>query len=141
MFFVFMSTARVIAEAGSMTSDIAKGSDAVKSVFESLDRQSRINPDDEKGEKPAKLQGNIDVKDVYFAYPSRPDVMIFNKFSLSIKAGQRVALVGESGSGKSSIIGLIERFYDPFKGVVTIDGRDIREFNLRSLRQRIGLVG
>ncbi|GLJ36715.1 hypothetical protein SUGI_0738890 [Cryptomeria japonica] len=141
VFLVLMSTARVIAEAGSMTSDIAKGSDAVKSVFEILDRESRINPDDENGEKPAKLQGNIDVKDVYFAYPSRPDVMIFNKFSLSMKEGQRVALVGESGSGKSTIIGLIERFYDPLKGVVRIDGRDIKGFNLRSLRQHIGLVG
>ncbi|GLJ36714.1 hypothetical protein SUGI_0738880 [Cryptomeria japonica] len=141
IFLILMSTARVIAEAGSMTSDIAKGSDAVNSVFAILDRKSRINPDDEKGEKPAKLRGNIDLKRVCFAYPSRPDVMVFNKFSLSIKEGQRVALVGESGSGKSTIIGLIERFYDPFKGAVIIDGRDIKGFNLRSLRQHIGLVG
>ncbi|KAH9290787.1 hypothetical protein KI387_034904, partial [Taxus chinensis] len=140
-YFILMSTARVTAEAGSMTSDIAKGSDALISVLDILDRKSSINPDDEKGEKPVQIQGNIDVKNVDFAYPSRPDVMIFNKFSLVIKAGKRVALVGESGSGKSTIVGLIERFYDPLKGVVRIDGRDIRTFHLRSLREHIGLVG
>ncbi|GLJ36728.1 hypothetical protein SUGI_0739320 [Cryptomeria japonica] len=140
-YFVLMSTARVIAEAGTMTSDIAQGSDALISVFNIFDREAAINPDDGEGEKPEKIEGNIDVRNVDFAYPSRPDVMIFNKFSLSIKAGQRVALVGQSGSGKSTIIGLIERFYDPLKGVVRIDGKDITEFNLRSLRQHIGLVG
>lgn len=69
---------------------------ASRNTFEILDRKTCIYLDDENGEKPAKLQGNIDVKDVYFAYPTHPDVMISNKFSLSIKEGQRVALVGES---------------------------------------------
>ncbi|KAH9321488.1 hypothetical protein KI387_016127, partial [Taxus chinensis] len=140
-FFILMSTAKVKAEAGSMTSDIAKGSDAVISVFEILDRESRIDPHDKNGKKLDKIEGHIDVVQVDFAYPCRRDAMIFKNFCLSIEAGTTVALVGESGSGKSTIIGLIERFYDPLEGMVKIDGKDIRTFNLRSLRQHIGLVG
>lgn len=140
-FFILMSTGKVLADAGSMSSDIAKGSDAVKSVFGILDRESLINPDDEKGEKTDKIEGNVEVKNVDFAYPARPNVIIFKNFCLRIKAGTSMALVGQSGSGKSTIIGLIERFYDPLKGTVRIDGRDIRTFNLRSLRKHIALVG
>jgi ATP-binding cassette subfamily B (MDR/TAP) protein 1 len=67
-------------------------------------------------------------------------VIIFKGFSLSIQPGKSTALVGQSGSGKSTIIGLIERFYDPLRGVVKIDGRDIKTYNLRALRRHIGLV-
>lgn len=67
--------------------------------------------------------------------------MILRDFCLRIDAESSLALVGRSGSGKSTIIGLIERFYDPLKGVLLIDGQDIRSFNLRSLRQHIALVG
>eukprot|EP01018_Ginkgo_biloba_P022725 Gb_08708 [translate_table: standard] len=110
---------------------LAKGSDAVKSVFAILDRNSRINPNDEEGMKPDKIEGNVEVKNVDFAYPSRPDIIILKNFCLRIKAGSSVALVGQSGSGKSTIIGLIERFYDPLRGTVKIDGRDIKTYNLR----------
>eukprot|EP01018_Ginkgo_biloba_P022724 Gb_08707 [translate_table: standard] len=140
-FFILVSTGRVIADAGSMTTDLAKGSDAVKSVFATLDRNSRINPDDEEGMKPDNIEGNVEVKNVDFAYPSRPDIIIFRNFCLLIKAGRSVALVGQSGSGKSTIIGLIERFYDPLRGTVKIDGKDIKTYNLRCLRHHISLVG
>eukprot|EP01018_Ginkgo_biloba_P016173 Gb_10216 [translate_table: standard] len=140
-FFILVRTGRVIADAGSTTSDLAKGADAVQSVFAILDRNSRINPDDPEGLKPKKLDGNVEVKNVGFAYPSRPDIIILRDFSLKIKAGSSVGLVGQSGSGKSTIIGLIERFYDPLEGRVTIDGEDIKRFNLKCLRQHIALVG
>eukprot|EP01018_Ginkgo_biloba_P016172 Gb_10215 [translate_table: standard] len=139
--FILVRTGRVIADAGSMTSDLAKGADAVQSVFAILDRNSRINPDDPEGLKPEKLEGNVEVKNVDFAYPSRPDIIIFRNFCLSINAGSSVAVVGKSGSGKSTIIGLIERFYDPLRGQVMIDCKDIKRFNLRSLRKHIALVG
>ena len=124
-----------------MSNDIAKGSDAVKSVFGILGRESRINPDDERGEKTDSIDGNVDLRHVDFAYPARPDVRILKNFCLTIKAGKSTALVGQSGSGKSTIIGLIERFYDPLKGSVRIKGTDIRNFNLKSLRKHIALVG
>jgi ATP-binding cassette subfamily B (MDR/TAP) protein 1 len=131
----------MIADAGSVTSDLAKGSDAVTSVFEILDRNSHIKPDDNEGTKPDIVQGTVELKNVDFVYPARPKAMILRNFCLKINAESSVALVGRSGCGKSTIIGLIERFYDPLDGKVLIDGKDIRSFNLRSLRKHIALVG
>ncbi|VAI45143.1 unnamed protein product [Triticum turgidum subsp. durum] len=139
-FMILVSTGRVIADAGSMTTDLAKGADAIASVFAVLDRVTEIDPDNPEGYKPEKLKGEVDIRGVDFAYPSRPDVIIFKGFSLSIQSGKSTALVGQSGSGKSTIIGLIERFYDPVRGMVKIDGRDIKTYNLRALRRHIGLV-
>ncbi|XP_024987433.1 ABC transporter B family member 15-like isoform X2 [Cynara cardunculus var. scolymus] len=139
-FMILVSTGRVIADAGTMTNDLAKGSDAVRSVFAVLDRYTLIEPEDPDGKKPEIITGHVELRDVYFAYPSRPDVMIFNRFSINIEAGKSTALVGQSGSGKSTIIGLIERFYDPMKGVVKVDGRDIKSYHLRTLRKYFALV-
>ncbi|KAG6395999.1 hypothetical protein SASPL_142133 [Salvia splendens] len=139
-FMILVSTGRVIADAGTMTNDLAKGADAVGSVFTVLDRYSLIEPEDPDGLNPGKLIGRVEIEDVDFAYPARPDTMIFRGFSLSIEAGRSTALVGQSGSGKSTIIGLIERFYDPISGVVKIDGRDIKTYDLRSLRKHVALV-
>ncbi|KAL5722395.1 ABC-type xenobiotic transporter [Ranunculus cassubicifolius] len=139
-FMILVSTGRVIADAGSMTTDLAKGANAVGSVFAVLDRYTRIEAEDPEGYQAEKLSGHIELHDVHFAYPARPNVMIFKGFSLSIKAGKSTALVGQSGSGKSTIIGLIERFYDPLKGMVRIDGKDVRSYHLRSLRKHIALV-
>ncbi|GLU01999.1 hypothetical protein SLE2022_192720 [Rubroshorea leprosula] len=139
-FLILVTTGRVIADAGSMTSDLAKGSDAVGSLFAILDRKTRIDPEDPAGFFPEKVTGHIEICDVDFAYPSRPNMIILKDFSITIEAGKSTALVGPSGSGKSTIVSLIERFYDPLKGMVKIDGRDIRVYNLRSLRKRIALV-
>ncbi|KAJ9135221.1 hypothetical protein P3X46_032429 [Hevea brasiliensis] len=139
-FMILVSTGRVIADAGSMTTDLAKGSDAVGSVFTVLDRYTKIEPEDADGLKPEMIMGHVELRDVNFAYPARPDVIIFEGFSIKIEAGKSTALVGQSGSGKSTIIGLIERFYDPIRGIVKIDGRDIKSYHLRSLRKHIALV-
>lgn len=140
-FFILMSTGKNIADAGSMSSDLARGSNAVKSVFAILDRKSEIEPDNLDGVKVKKgLKGQIDLNRVYFSYPSRPEQLIFQGLSLKIDAGKTMALVGQSGSGKSTIIGLIERFYDPMKGTVLIDDKDIKSYNLRDLRSNIALV-
>lgn len=139
-FMILVSTGRVIADAGSMTSDLTKGADAVGSVFAVLDRYTKIEPEDPEGYKPEKITGHIELIDVGFAYPARPNVMIFTGFSINIEAGKSTALVGHSGSGKSTIIGLIERFYDPIRGSVKIDGRDVKMYNLRSLRKHVALV-
>ncbi|KAK9188805.1 hypothetical protein WN944_020210 [Citrus x changshan-huyou] len=141
-FFLLMSTGKNIADAGSMTSDIAKGSSAIRTIFTILDRKSEIDPEDPKAnediEEPTK--GFIELKNVFFSYPSRPDQMIFKGLTLKIEAGKTVALVGQSGSGKSTIIGLIERFYDPQSGSVMVDERNIKSYNLRKLRSCIALV-
>ncbi|KAL6634547.1 hypothetical protein ACP70R_027218 [Stipagrostis hirtigluma subsp. patula] len=139
-FIIVVTTGRMIGEAGSMTTDLAKGAGAVASMFAILDRQTEINSDDPQGYKSRKLKGEVKIINVDFAYPSRPNVIIFKGFSLSIQPGKSTALVGRSGSGKSTIISLIERFYDPLTGVVKIDDIDIRSYNLQDLRQQIGLV-
>ncbi|KAM0958186.1 hypothetical protein EV1_023274 [Malus domestica] len=139
-FMILVSTGRVIADAGSMTTDLAKGADAVGSVFAVLDRYTKIEPEDPEGLEPEAITGHIELHNIHFAYPSRPDVMIFKCFSIKIEAGRSTALVGQSGSGKSTIIGLIERFYDPIKGEVKIDGRDVKSYHLKSLRKHIALV-
>uniref|UniRef100_M1A3L6 Multidrug/pheromone exporter, MDR family, ABC transporter family n=1 Tax=Solanum tuberosum TaxID=4113 RepID=M1A3L6_SOLTU len=140
-FFILLSTGKDIADAGSMSSDLARGGSAISSVFKILDMKSEIPPEDPQGMQAKNpIKGKIELKHVYFSYPSRPEQVIFHDMSPKVDAGKTVALVGSSGSGKSTIIGLIERFYDPTKGLVLIDDRDIKIYNLRSLRSQMALV-
>lgn len=92
------------------------------------------------GRKLNRLEGHIQFNNVSFSYPSRPEVTIFDKLSLDIPAGKIVALVGGSGSGKSTVISLIERFYEPLLGEILLDGTNIKELDIKWLRQQIGLV-
>lgn len=140
VFMVLMVSANGAAETLALTPDIVKGGRAIRSVFEVLDRKTEIDPDDPEAVKVPAVKGDIDLKHVEFYYPSRPDVPIFKDLTLRVRAGKSLALVGASGSGKSSVIALIQRFYDPVSGRVHIDGKDIRKYNLKSLRRHIGLV-
>ncbi|CAM8936252.1 unnamed protein product [Rhodiola kirilowii] len=146
-FFILVSTGKVIAEAGSMTSDLAKGSAAVASVFAILDRQSliqgsskQVGDKDSKTTNMPKMEGRIEIRNVHFAYPSHPETPVLRNFCLEVKAGQSVGLVGKSGCGKSTVIGLIQRFYDAEKGSVRVDGVDIREMDLQWYRMHMALV-
>jgi ABC-type multidrug transport system fused ATPase/permease subunit len=89
---------------------------------------------------PEKIDGEIEFKNVTFAYPLKPDVNVLKNLSTKIEKGKVVAIVGHSGSGKTTISNLIQRFYDPKEGSITIDGTDIRDFNLQWLRRAIGFV-
>ncbi|KAB8095808.1 hypothetical protein EE612_024017 [Oryza sativa] len=144
VFFMLMTMGRVIADAGSLTSDLAQGGDAVRSVLDTLDREPTIKDDDNDNERKKKkrkeIKGAIEFKNVHFSYPTRPEVAVLAGFSLEIGAGKTVALVGPSGSGKSTVIGLIERFYDAQRGSVLVDGEDIRSYSLARLRSQVALV-
>uniref|UniRef100_A0A0D3E6E5 Uncharacterized protein n=1 Tax=Brassica oleracea var. oleracea TaxID=109376 RepID=A0A0D3E6E5_BRAOL len=98
IFTVFVSTGRVIADAGTMTTDLAKGSDAVGSVFAVLDRSTAIDPENPNGYVPDKIKGQIRFHNVDFAYPTRPNVVIFKDLSFEIDQGKSTAIVGPSGS-------------------------------------------
>ncbi|TVU14182.1 hypothetical protein EJB05_37631 [Eragrostis curvula] len=140
VFVVLVITANSVAETVSLAPEIVRGGESIRSVFAILNNRTRIDPDEPDTEQVETVRGEIDFRHVDFAYPTRLDVMVFKDFSLRIRAGQSQALVGASGSGKSTVIALIERFYDPLAGKVMIDGKDIRKLNLKSLRQKIGLV-
>lgn len=118
----------------------AAGRAAAYKMFETIERKPEIDPFDSKGKILSDICGDIELRDVHFSYPARPTEHIFSGFSLSIPRGTTAALVGQSGSGKSTVISLIERFYDPHSGEVLIDGTNLKEFQLKWIRSKIGLV-
>ena len=92
------------------------------------------------GISPDHVEGKVEFRDVTFTYPSRPDVVVLENFSVEANVGKTLALVGPSGCGKSTSVQLIQRFYDVNEGVVLLDGNDLRDLNLQWLRRNIGVV-
>ncbi|KAF4350529.1 hypothetical protein F8388_014990 [Cannabis sativa] len=137
---VWLGGKMIIERASPCLSAFATGRAAAYKMFEAMNRKPRIDAYDSNGKILDDINGDIDLRDVYFSYPARPDEQIFNGFSLSIPSGTTAALVGQSGSGKSTVISLIERFYDPQSGEVLIDGINLKDFQLKWIRQKIGLV-
>ena len=107
---------------------------AAEQIFEIVDRKPLIDTNPATGLKLSDdLEGNINLNKGEFSYPTRPDTPVLNKISLMVKAGQRVALVGESGCGKSTVIQLIQRFYDLDNGCLNIEDQDIKSLNLHTI--------
>ncbi|PRQ39670.1 putative xenobiotic-transporting ATPase [Rosa chinensis] len=140
VFFALTMTSIGLAQATSLAPDASRGRVSAASIFAILDRKSKIDSSDNSGMTIANLKGEIEFHHVSFKYPSRPDVHIFNNLRLTISHGKTIALVGESGSGKSTVISLIQRFYNPNSGHITLDGIKIQKLQLKWLRQQMGLV-
>ncbi|KAK4210841.1 P-loop containing nucleoside triphosphate hydrolase protein [Rhypophila decipiens] len=119
---------------------IATSISAASKIFQVIDRASPLDPSSDAGMVPPVLIGHIELRNVTHVYPSRRKRLAMDKVSINIAAGKMTALVGASGSGKSSIIGLLERFYEPIQGSITLDGHDIKDLSLRWLRQQMSLV-
>jgi ATP-binding cassette subfamily B protein len=118
--------------------DFMKSLGAAERVFEILDRTPTIPS--ASGLRPATSRGRVDVEQVRFAYPSRPDVPVFQGIDLSLAEGEAVALVGPSGAGKSTVAALLARFYDPLAGRILFDGADVRTLDPQWLRRQIATV-
>uniref|UniRef100_A0A452HCY5 ATP-binding cassette sub-family B member 10, mitochondrial n=1 Tax=Gopherus agassizii TaxID=38772 RepID=A0A452HCY5_9SAUR len=113
----------------SFYTELMKGLGAGGRLWELIERKPEL-----------PFNGALEFKEIHFAYPTRPEISLFQDFSLSIPAGSVMALVGPSGSGKSTIVSLLLRLYDPISGTITVDGVDIRQLNPLWFRTKIGTV-
>ena len=107
-----------------------------KRIFDLLDRNEEIDSNEKL--KDIQLNGDVEFKDVWFAY--NDEEYVLKNISFKINSGESVGFVGSTGSGKTSIINLINRFYDFQKGTILVDGNDIKDYNLSSLRSNLGMV-
>ncbi|XP_030613516.1 bile salt export pump isoform X2 [Archocentrus centrarchus] len=140
VFFGVLMAALNLGQASPCLEAFASGRAAAKTIFDTIDREPEIDCLSEEGHKLEKVKGDIEFHNVTFHYPSRPEVKILDNLSMQIKAGETTAFVGPSGSGKSTTVQLIQRFYDPKEGMVSLDGHDIRTLNIQWLRSLIGIV-
>ncbi|KAJ4899962.1 ABC transporter B family member 9 [Raphanus sativus] len=138
--FAVLTGGMSLGQASPSMNAFGAGRAAAYKMFETIQRSPKIDAYDMSGSVLEDIKGDIELRDVYFRYPARPDVQIFAGFSLFVPNGTTMALVGQSGSGKSSVISLIERFYDPESGEVLIDNVDLKKLQLKWIRSKIGLV-
>ena len=120
--------------------EVSAASGAAERLFEILRVKSQITAPAHPVALPQPARGDVGFDNVSFAYPSRPDVLAIDKVSLSVKAGEKVAIVGPSGAGKSTLFHLLLRFYDPARGTISLDGVPVRSADPVDVRARIALV-
>ncbi|CAF1593208.1 unnamed protein product, partial [Adineta ricciae] len=141
MVFAFaMFALQALRVVGMLSRRISASISAAEVFFDLFDRKPLIDNTSNTGHELVNFRGEISFDYVHFVYPARPATVVLNKLQLNIKSGQRIAIVGASGCGKSTIIQLLERFYDVTHGRLFFDGVDIQQLNLQWIRSRLGLV-
>ena len=118
---------------------VGQGMSAAKRILPIIDNKNLIDPNEDKSIIDFK-NGDIEFKDISFNYSSNQENKVLNKINIKINGKKMTALVGQSGSGKSSLLSLIPRIYDPKSGILEIDGQNIKNVNLHSLRKEISIV-
>lgn len=136
---VTLGTTSVMLVAPQLQS-ITNASSAASELFSVIDKPSLLDPLSPEGMQPTSCAGEIQIRDLRFAYPTRPTAQVLQGLDLSIPAGKTTALVGPSGCGKSTLVGLLERWYQPASGQILVDGHDITEYNTKWLRSNFRLV-
>ncbi|KAM8924525.1 bile salt export pump-like [Pelodytes ibericus] len=140
VFLGVLVAAMNLGQASPCLEAFASGRAAATIIYETIEKRPVIDCMSDEGHKLDRVNGDIEFHNVNFHYPSRPDVKILSNLNIVINPGQTTAFVGPSGSGKSSAVQLIQRFFDPSYGKVTLDGHDIRTLNIQWLRSLIGVV-
>ncbi|XP_067305159.1 ATP-dependent translocase ABCB1 [Pseudorasbora parva] len=140
VFFSVMIGSFSLGQGAPNLESIAKAQGAAYEVYKTIDMPRPIDSSSKEGHKPDHVKGDIEFKNIHFSYPSRKEVKILQGMSLKVPHGKTIALVGASGCGKSTTIQLLQRFYDPDSGEVTLDGHDIRSLNVCWLRENMGIV-
>ena len=120
--------------------DLQRAAGATERLVELLTTPSTIIIAPQPTRLPQPARGAVSMQQVRFAYPTRPDTLVFDGFDLEIAAGEKVALVGPSGAGKTTVFQLLQRFYDPLAGKICIDGIDLTTADLNDVRRHIALV-
>uniref|UniRef100_A0A8D1UK67 Multidrug resistance protein 1 n=1 Tax=Sus scrofa TaxID=9823 RepID=A0A8D1UK67_PIG len=139
VFSAIVFGAMAVGQVSSFAPDYAKAKVSASHVIMIIEKTPQIDSYSTVGLKPNTVEGNLTFNEVVFNYP-RPDIPVLQGLSLEVKKGQTLALVGSSGCGKSTVVQLLERFYDPLAGKVLIDGREIKELNVQWLRAHMGIV-
>ncbi|KFY79451.1 hypothetical protein V499_01580 [Pseudogymnoascus sp. VKM F-103] len=138
--FILVDASFIISQVAPFLQLFATAAVSYGKVVETIDRPSRIDGTSDEGLVLPAVAGEIELRNVGFAYPSRADVPVIHDLSLVIPANKHTGIVGLSGSGKSTLAALIGRLYDPISGEVLIDGHNLRDVNVRSIRRHIGTV-
>ncbi|KAI1124336.1 P-loop containing nucleoside triphosphate hydrolase protein [Nemania abortiva] len=139
--FILVDASIVISQVSPYLQIFASAAATLDKLRTDIDRPSKIDGTIEAPPQPDEVfKGDVQLENVTFTYPSRPDVPVIQNVSLQFPGGQTTAIVGLSGSGKSTVAGLLTRLYDTDDGNLLIDGRNIRDINVRQLRSFIGLV-
>ncbi|KAK3084195.1 hypothetical protein FSP39_009850 [Pinctada imbricata] len=133
-----LQVAMAFALMSALYGDFMKAVGASVRIFDLLDRKATVPNDG--GEIMTRLSGRVEFKDIFFTYPSRPETQVLKGISFTVNPGEMVALVGPSGGGKSTIVNLIERFYDPDSGTITLGDRPLTELDPQWFRQKVSMV-
>ncbi|XP_054129760.1 ATP-binding cassette sub-family B member 5 isoform X3 [Melozone crissalis] len=140
VFFSVIVGAFCLGQAAPNLETVGNARGAAYEIYKIINKKRLIDSSSKEGYKPDKLVGEIEFRNIHFSYPSRPDIKILKGLNLKVQTGKTIALVGASGCGKSTTVQLLQRFYDPDQGEITLDGRDIRTLNTKWLRENIGIV-
>ncbi|XP_072109855.1 ATP-dependent translocase ABCB1 isoform X2 [Mobula birostris] len=143
VFLVFSAIvfgAMALGQSSSFAPDYAKAKLSAARIIKLINQEPSIDSFSEAGDAPTAFEGKVKFEDVAFNYSTRPDVPVLKDLTVEVEKGQTLALVGSSGCGKSTTVQLLERYYDPQRGKVLLDNKNIKDLNVQWARAQIGIV-